>query len=75
MSRCNWVLRLRAGACLVGTVQATITADGVAGIARVIDTPWQRRGPVRTVAAAAGLTPTEERQDGKVRWHRQQLPR
>lgn len=44
VSWCNWVLRLRAGSCLVGTVQATITADGTAEIAWVIGTPWQRRG-------------------------------
>ncbi|MEU1253993.1 GNAT family N-acetyltransferase [Streptomyces chartreusis] len=105
VSWCNWVLRLRAGSCLVGTVQATITADGTAEIAWVIGTPWQRRGlaseaarglvawleqgPVHTVvahvhpahrasatvAAAAGLTPTEEWQDGEVRWRRQRLPR
>ncbi|WP_330354368.1 GNAT family N-acetyltransferase [Streptomyces chartreusis] len=105
VSWCNWVLRLRAGSCLVGTVQATITADGTAEISWVIGTPWQRRGlaseaarglvawleqgPVHTVvahvhpahqasatvAAAAGLTPTEEWQDGEVRWRRQRLPR
>ncbi|MEU6308596.1 GNAT family N-acetyltransferase, partial [Streptomyces chartreusis] len=105
VSWCNWVLRLRAGACLVGTVQATITADGIAEIAWVIGTPWQRRGlaseaarglvawleqgPVHTVvahvhpahhasatvAAAAGLAPTQEWQDGEVRWRRQRLPR
>jgi RimJ/RimL family protein N-acetyltransferase len=47
----NWVIRLREQDCLVGTVQATITADGnpgppgpVAEIARVVGTGWQRRG-------------------------------
>ncbi|MFG1671829.1 GNAT family N-acetyltransferase [Streptomyces sp. Y7] len=104
VSWCNWVLRLRAGSCLVGTVQATISADGTAEIAWVIGTPWQRhglaseaaralvawleRGPVHTVVAhvhpdhhasaavaeSAGLTPTDERQDGETRWHRR-LPR
>ncbi|GHG94501.1 GNAT family N-acetyltransferase [Streptomyces lanatus] len=44
VSWCNWVLRLRAESCLVGTVQATITADGVAEIAWVVGLPWQGRG-------------------------------
>ncbi|MFD3699163.1 GNAT family N-acetyltransferase [Streptomyces sp. NPDC058646] len=42
--RCNWVLRLRAGGRLVGTVQATVTADaGQAEVAWVVGTPWQGR--------------------------------
>lgn len=41
---CNWVLRLRARSCLVGTVQATVTEDGDAEIAWVVGTPWQGRG-------------------------------
>ncbi|ANS65443.1 hypothetical protein SLINC_3219 [Streptomyces lincolnensis] len=98
---CNWVLRLRARECLVGTVQATVTgqaAGRVAEIAWVVGTPWQGRGfakeavrvlvaglgqrSVRTivahvhpdhaasaaVAAAAGLTPTDEEHDGERRW-------
>ncbi|MDL5201726.1 GNAT family N-acetyltransferase [Streptomyces sp. ALI-76-A] len=101
VSWCNWVLRARAEACLVGTVQATVVqADTghLAEIAWVVGTPWQGRGfaseaaralvgqlgqgPVRTVvahihpehlasaavAAAVGLTPTEEEQDGERRW-------
>ncbi|MFI6334712.1 GNAT family N-acetyltransferase [Streptomyces sp. NPDC050535] len=39
----NWVLRHREDACLVGTVQATVTGD-VVEIAWVVGTPWQRRG-------------------------------
>ncbi|MFD5078298.1 GNAT family N-acetyltransferase [Streptomyces sp. NPDC058371] len=95
---CNWVLRLRAQACPVGTVQATITGE-VAEIAWVVGTPWQGRGfageaarelvgalggqpGIRTVlahihpdhhasaavASSAGLTATEEEQDGEIRW-------
>ncbi|MEU9466398.1 GNAT family N-acetyltransferase [Streptomyces avermitilis] len=95
----NWVLRRRADACLVGTVQATVTGE-VAEIAWVVGTPWQGRGfaseaarglvarltrqsgSVRTVvahvhpdhhasasvAAAAGLSPTDREQDGETRW-------
>ncbi|MEU1117705.1 MULTISPECIES: GNAT family N-acetyltransferase [unclassified Streptomyces] len=46
VSWCNWVLRLREEGrpCLVGTVQATVGADGVAEIAWVVGTPWQGRG-------------------------------
>jgi RimJ/RimL family protein N-acetyltransferase len=98
VSWCNWVLRLRARPCLVGTVQATVTGRHTAEIAWVVGTPWQGqrfateaarglvawlgRQSVRTVvahihpahtasaavAAAAGLTPTEEEQEGEVRW-------
>ncbi|WP_328871595.1 GNAT family N-acetyltransferase [Streptomyces sp. NBC_00287] len=94
VSWCNWVLRLRAEGCLVGTVQATVTAQA-AEIAWVVGTPWQGRGlaseaartlvdglagrtvvahihPDHTasaaVARAAGLAPTDEWQDGEVRW-------
>ncbi|GAB2845323.1 GNAT family N-acetyltransferase [Streptomyces deserti] len=104
VSWCNWVLRLRAGQRLVGTVQATIAADRDAEIAWVVGTPWQGRGfaseaarglvdwlgrrHVRTVvahihpdhlasatvAAAAGLTPTEEEQDGETRWRLELRP-
>ncbi|KUO20150.1 GNAT family N-acetyltransferase [Streptomyces dysideae] len=41
---CNWVLRLRADAHLIGTVQATITGHEAAEIAWVVGTPWQGRG-------------------------------
>ncbi|GAA4019378.1 GNAT family N-acetyltransferase [Streptomyces plumbiresistens] len=98
VSWCNWVLRPREDARLVGTVQATVTGRHTAEIAWVVGTPWQGRGfaseaaralvewlgrvPVRTVvahvrpdhlasaavAAAAGLAPTEEEQDGERRW-------
>lgn len=49
----NWVIRLRADGCLVGTVQATVgIEDGgqVAEIAWVVGTPWQGRG-IATEAA------------------------
>jgi RimJ/RimL family protein N-acetyltransferase len=44
---CNWVIRLRREARLVGTVQATVTGpaqEGTAEIAWVVGTPWQGRG-------------------------------
>ncbi|HEX5565494.1 MAG TPA: GNAT family N-acetyltransferase [Streptomyces sp.] len=47
VSWCNWVIRLRDEGCLTGTVQATVTADGRGGVAEVawmVGTPWQRRG-------------------------------
>ncbi|MEV5435991.1 GNAT family N-acetyltransferase [Streptomyces sp. NPDC052682] len=44
VSWCNWVLRDRAEQCLVGTVQATVGAEGCAEIAWVVGTPWQGRG-------------------------------
>lgn len=47
VSWCNWVLRLRDEARLVGTVQATIGPSGEgteAEIAWVVGVPWQRRG-------------------------------
>lgn len=44
VSWCNWVLRARPTRQLIGTVQATITAQGSAEIAWVIGTPWQGRG-------------------------------
>ncbi|MFE9955502.1 GNAT family N-acetyltransferase [Micromonospora sp. NPDC005299] len=47
VSWCNWVIRLRDEACLVGTVQATVTGpahDRVAEIAWVVGTSWQGRG-------------------------------
>ncbi|MCH5671647.1 GNAT family N-acetyltransferase [Streptomyces gilvus] len=43
VSWCNWVLRLREEARLVGTVQATVVG-AVAEIAWVVGTPWQGRG-------------------------------
>jgi RimJ/RimL family protein N-acetyltransferase len=49
----NWVVRLRAEECLVGTVQATVSsADRTAEVAWVIGTPWQGRG-IATEAARA----------------------
>ncbi|MET7379818.1 GNAT family N-acetyltransferase [Streptomyces sp. NPDC005526] len=98
---CNWVIQLRDAACLTGTLQATITADGhgaAAEIAWVVGIPWQRRGIATeaaqglvawlrehavltvtahihpdhkassAVATAAGLTPTDQRRDGEIRW-------
>ncbi|WP_035848396.1 GNAT family N-acetyltransferase [Kitasatospora azatica] len=49
VSWCNWVIQLRAEACLVGTVQATI-GDGAAELAWVVGTSWQGRG-IATEAA------------------------
>ncbi|MFF7471759.1 GNAT family N-acetyltransferase [Streptomyces sp. NPDC008092] len=99
VSWANWVIRLRAGSCLTGYVQATIR-DSAAEIAWVVGTPWQGRGiateAVRAladrlcgrppysvvahihpghhasaaVARAAGLTPTDVRHEGEIRWHR-----
>ncbi len=51
----NWVIRLRDGACLTGTVQATVGHRGpgpAAEIAWVVGTPWQGRG-IATEAARA----------------------
>ncbi len=53
----NWVVRERAGAYAVGTVQATLTVDAVlcADLAWVIATRYQRRGyAVEAAAAMAG---------------------
>ncbi|MFJ8014437.1 GNAT family N-acetyltransferase [Streptomyces sp. NPDC096339] len=50
---CNWVLRLRAGCRLVGTVQATVEpARGLAELAWVVGTPWQGRGLAAEAARA-----------------------
>ncbi|MFF2847718.1 GNAT family N-acetyltransferase [Streptomyces sp. NPDC058001] len=52
---CNWVLRLRDEACLVGTVQATIgpSPEGrKAEIAWVVGTRWQGRGFAKEAATA-----------------------
>lgn len=103
VSWCNWVIRLRDEACLVGTVQATVTgpaAAPMAEIAWVVGTPWQGRGIAgeaarglvawlegqgvervvahihpehrasAAVATAAGLTPTDVRHEGEIRWTR-----
>lgn len=51
VSWCNWVLRVREGRQLAGTVQATVTA-GVAEIAWVVGTPWQGRGYASEAARA-----------------------
>ena len=51
----NWVVRLRAESCLVGTVQATVGRGphgSTAEIAWVVGTPWQQRG-IATEAARA----------------------
>ncbi|GAA1158509.1 RimJ/RimL family protein N-acetyltransferase [Kitasatospora gansuensis] len=47
----NWVLRPDEQGCLVGTVQATVTAD-VAEIAWIVGTPWQGRGYATEAARA-----------------------
>lgn len=103
VSWCNWVLRLREGGALVGTVQATV-AGGVAEIAWVVGTGrqgrgfaseaaaglvgWLERQGIRSVVAhvhpghrasaavatASGLRPTDEEQDGEVRWRRALRP-
>ncbi|MBO4258085.1 GNAT family N-acetyltransferase [Streptomyces griseorubiginosus] len=52
VSWCNWVLRLRQEARLVGTVQATVVG-AVAEIAWVVGSPWQGRGLASE--AACGL--------------------
>lgn len=52
VSWCNWVLRLRAEARLVGTVQATAHGES-AEIAWVVGAGWQGRGFARE--AARGL--------------------
>jgi len=100
----NWVIRLREGGCLTGTVQATVTASE-AEVAWVVGTAWQGRGIAgeaargmvewlgeqwvdtvvahvhpdhrasAAVAARAGLTATDEWQDGEVRWRRNLAPR
>jgi RimJ/RimL family protein N-acetyltransferase len=52
----NWVIQVRDGAYLAGTVQATVSLAGarpVAEIAWVVGTPWQGRGFARE--AAVGL--------------------
>ncbi|MGY0488568.1 GNAT family N-acetyltransferase [Streptomyces sp. WG-D5] len=47
----NWVVQLRDAGRLVGTVQATV-GDGVAEIAWVVGTAWQRRGFATEAARA-----------------------
>jgi RimJ/RimL family protein N-acetyltransferase len=47
ISWCNWVIRLRDQACLVGTVQATVTDaahERTAEVAWVVGTLWQGQG-------------------------------
>jgi RimJ/RimL family protein N-acetyltransferase len=57
----NWVLRLRAGDCLVGTVQATVAGD-VAEIAWVVGTAWQGQGfAVEAARALVGRLGEEPR--------------
>ncbi|MGW1680948.1 GNAT family N-acetyltransferase [Saccharopolyspora sp. NPDC002376] len=55
VSWCNWVIRLRAEDCLVGTVQATISPGypgPAAQIAWVVGTGWQKRGIAKESALA-----------------------
>ncbi|MFI2647787.1 GNAT family N-acetyltransferase [Micromonospora fulviviridis] len=61
---CNWVIQLRDEACLVGTVQATISGpadERTAEIAWVVGTPWQGRGIASE--AARGLVAWLGRQE------------
>ncbi len=51
----NWVVRRRADATAIGTVQATVvTSDGSSTgfVAWIVGTPWQRRGYAGEAAAA-----------------------
>ena len=51
----NWIVRLRATAEPVGTVQATVTSDGLlwtAHVAWVIGVPWQSQGFATEAAGA-----------------------
>ncbi len=49
----NWIVRLRADGAAVGTVQATVTADGAeAEVAWEVGVPWQGRGIASEAAAA-----------------------
>ncbi|WP_369236379.1 GNAT family N-acetyltransferase [Streptomyces sp. R21] len=59
VSWCNWVLRVREGGALVGTVQATVVVGG-AEIAWVVGSGWQGRGFASE--AAVGLVEWLERQ-------------
>jgi RimJ/RimL family protein N-acetyltransferase len=54
LSWCNWVIELHSPRCLVGTVQATISAgdEPEAEVAWVVGTPWQGQG-IATEAAQA----------------------
>ncbi|WP_329119721.1 GNAT family N-acetyltransferase [Streptomyces sp. NBC_01353] len=53
VSWCNWVVRLRDGGSLVGTVQATVDGREAAEVAWMVGAPWQGRGIA--VEAAQGL--------------------
>jgi RimJ/RimL family protein N-acetyltransferase len=62
----NWVIKERSEGCLVGTVQATLTASPppvVAEVAWVVGTPWQGRGFAAEGARAlvAWLSPRVDR--------------
>ena len=101
----NWVLRRARTACLVGTVQATVTerrrGDRLGGGHALAGARLRRRrrrggwstgsggspashasSPTSTpdhrasaaVATAAGLTPTDQDQDGEVSWERPLRP-
>jgi RimJ/RimL family protein N-acetyltransferase len=59
VSWCNWVLRVRQGQALVGTVQATVV-EGGAEIAWVVGSGWQGRGFASE--AAVGLVEWLEQQ-------------
>jgi RimJ/RimL family protein N-acetyltransferase len=49
----NWIVRLGAEGAAVGTVQATVTADGAAAeVAWEVGVPWQGRGIASEAAAA-----------------------
>ncbi len=52
VSWCNWVLRVRSGGQLAGTVQATVRGRETAEIAWVVGTAWQGRGFASEAARA-----------------------
>jgi RimJ/RimL family protein N-acetyltransferase len=70
VSWCNWVIQLRDGGRLAGTVQATISAaDGrVAEVAWVVGTAWQGQG-IATEAARALIAWLGQQQIGTVIAH------
>ena len=58
---CNWVIHLRGEACLTGTLQATMSP-----LAHI----HPDHAASAAVAAACGLTPSDDRHDDEIRWSR-----